>query len=183
MLIITHGIFKVICPVCTTADFLFNSHQHYAGLGDVADIMVICLLTFPETSYVCCYLAKQIPAHHVYTEREKMKTKSNGICSLFQQPSLENDWPSRMAQFWVTQHNPSGRVVLVHVPYRPALLLLQAAGTVSWLGMPFSPPTSFCIQIFQTADLQRMWVPNAPPDTSLSGTLSCPTWTWLVTSM
>lgn len=95
----THGIFKVICPVCTTADFLFNSHQHYAGLGDVADIMVICLLTFPETSYVYCYLAKQIPAHHVYTEREKMKTKSNGICSLFQQPSLENDWPSRMAHF------------------------------------------------------------------------------------
>lgn len=91
LLTMRHDILKVICPVCTTADFLFNSYQHCAGVGDVADIMVICLLIFPETSYVCYYLAKQIPAHHIYTEKEKMKTKSNVVCSLFQQPSLEND--------------------------------------------------------------------------------------------
>lgn len=80
-----------MCPVCTSADFLFNSYQHCAGVGDVADIMVICLLAFPETSYVCFYLAKQILAHHIYTEKKKMKTKSSVVCSLFQQPSFEND--------------------------------------------------------------------------------------------
>lgn len=76
---------------------------------------------------------------------------------------------------WVSQHKTSGRVVLVHVPYLPALLLLlQAASAVSWLGMPFSPAMSSCIQIFQTPDLQRVWAPNSPPDTFLSGTPPAP---------
>lgn len=122
--------------------------------------------------------------HIMFTLSEKRwKPNPMAFVAYFNSPPLKMTGPLIWHTFWVTQHNPSGRVVLVHVPYRPALLLLQAAGTVSWLGMPFSPPTSFCIQIFQTADLQRMWVPNSPPDTSLSGTLSCPAWTWLVTSM
>lgn len=71
LLITRHDIFKVMCPVCTTAAFLLDSDQHYAGFDNVADIMVSCLLVFPEMSYVCCYLAKQIPAHVIVTLKEK----------------------------------------------------------------------------------------------------------------
>lgn len=71
LLITRHDIFKAVCPVCTTAAFLLGSDPHYAGFDNVADIMVSCLLAFPEMSYVCCYLTKQIPAHVTVTLREK----------------------------------------------------------------------------------------------------------------
>lgn len=90
LMITRHDVFKVMCPVGTTASFLLDSHQHFAGLDNVVDIMVSCLLVFPEMSYVCCYLGggknnkKYKTAYMSYLQQErKYENKPNDISSLF----------------------------------------------------------------------------------------------------
>lgn len=87
-----------MCPVCTTAAFLLD--QHYAGFDNVADIIVSCLLIFPEMPYVCCYLAKKIPAHVIVALREKRwKPSPMAFAVYFNSTPLRMTLWARMGNF------------------------------------------------------------------------------------